>query len=112
MASVIDTEVIAQLKEILGDDLSLVLDSFISESDGIEKDLREGMSSGNLDVVKQASHSMKSMAGNVGAMKLSELSDQIQVKAANQDAGGVAELIPEFDEQLQLARTEINSLKS
>jgi len=109
MSSVIDLTILDQLKDMLGDDFVLILESFRDEGSSIIQAIESAASSSDMNQMREAAHSMKSMSGNVGAMNLSELSDQLQIAAANSEAGQVHALWPEVKSQFEQALEELES---
>ena len=110
MSSPIDMEILNQLREILGDDFVLILDSFNSEGEKLMEVMSSALSNADMEKIKEAAHSMKSMSGNVGAMHLSELADQMQIASGNADGEQVAKIWPEIQVQYPLAADALNNL--
>lgn len=110
MSSPINMEILNQLREILGEDFALILDSFNEEGEKLIKAMSSAMEDRNMDLIKEAAHSMKSMSGNVGAMLLSELADQMQIASANADAVKVEEIWPQVRDQYSLAVDVLNNI--
>lgn len=109
MDSVIDVVVLEQLKEMLGDDFVLILDSFRAEGKSIMLSMEQGSEASDMTAMKEGAHAMKSMSGNVGAMMLSDLSDKLQIAAANGDADSVADLWPQVKSQFSAALDELET---
>ena len=112
MSSVLNTEILDQLREILGEDFGLIIDSFHQEGGNLISNMQAASTSGDFQQMKEAAHSMKSMSGNVGAMELSGLSDQLQIASANEDQAKVDELWPLVKSQYDSAVIELSQLSS
>lgn len=64
--------------------------------------IREGVDSGSLAAAEDGAHALKSSAGNLGARRLQSLAAEVEQRAAEGDAEGVADLFADlqaaFDE--------------
>ena len=109
MDSVVNTAILEQLREMLGDDFGLIIDSFHEEGSALMASMENASETSNMRVMKEGAHAMKSMSGNVGAMGLSDLSDQLQIAAANEDAVTVAELWPQVRSLYSAAVEELEN---
>lgn len=110
MSSPINMEILNQLREILGEDFALILDSFNEEGEKLMEVMAAAVADDDMNQIKEAAHSMKSMSGNVGAMLLSELSDQMQNASAAVDAEKVQQLWPEIQAQYPLVLNALNEI--
>ncbi|MEL0635678.1 PAS domain S-box protein [Marinomonas sp. TI.3.20] len=93
----LDLTVLDELKDVLGDDVSMLFDAFYEDADSIvmilEKENKKKTSQVDLDVVSRAAHSMKSISQNLGGRGLSALSAQLESIARQGKVQGVHSLI-------------------
>jgi len=86
MSQLLDIDTLNTLKDVIGDDLKEIIDSFLQllpgQLDAIETSARSG-DSANL---RLHSHTLKGSAANVGAIKLSEISYMVESLAKNGEA--------------------------
>jgi HPt (histidine-containing phosphotransfer) domain-containing protein len=78
MSQLLDIDTLSTLKEVVGDDLKEIIDSFLQllpgQLDAIETSARAG-DAANL---RLHAHTLKGSAANVGAAKLSEISYTVE----------------------------------
>jgi HPt (histidine-containing phosphotransfer) domain-containing protein len=85
---------------------------FVDESSGSAKKLKELFDNSNVADAKIEAHTMKSVAGNLGAEKLSNISKELDV---NLKAGGdeyTPELIAKYDEEIDIVLKSFSKILS
>ena len=75
------------------DILTRVVDAFLVTSDPLITALREAAGSDDLKVMQNNAHSLKSSSANVGAMKLSEISKELELGCKNKTLADGSELV-------------------
>ncbi len=87
------------MRELLGEDFSLMLETYLSTSGDTFHNLAMALESSDLEQLKLHAHSMKSASQNVGAEQLSamaaELEQQIQAWELDQINERVAAILQE-----------------
>lgn len=68
----LDKGALDELKRLMGDEFSLLIDTFESDSALRIEAIAEAVASGNADEIRRAAHSFKGSAGNMGAVALTE----------------------------------------
>ncbi len=105
-ASPIDPAVIEGLERVGGTKLVRGMTGlFLEGVPARVTELRSASESGDLGAVEYAAHSLKSSAGNLGAMRLYALCQEAESAAAARDSASVAALLAEL-EQACTAATE------
>lgn len=90
-ADALDTAALNDLKDMLGDALIEIADSFLDGLDGEVTAIQRGLVADQL-AVRAAAHSLKGSAGNMGARALAELASSIEKAATQGDMLRCAEL--------------------
>ncbi|MTV50545.1 response regulator [Heliobacillus mobilis] len=89
--TVLDGEVLAGLQELASesepDFLKNILELYKEESSLLDKQLSDGFDEGSLGQISAAAHALKSSSANIGALRLSQLSAQLE------NAAKAAELV-------------------
>ena len=84
--SVIDRAVYAELRNTTGAEfVAELVDTFIEEAPGILADLRGARADGDVERFRRAAHSLKSNGRTFGAMKLTALALEFELKGMNAD---------------------------
>lgn len=81
MSEPVDTANLEMLKEVIGDDLKEILQSFIEITPQTVDKIDSALNSLNATDLRLHSHSLKGSAANIGANALSALSYGIEMKA-------------------------------
>ncbi len=104
-------ERISNLEKIGGQQfVRKMIDSFYRNVSQKIESAKEGLRIGNLEAVERAAHSIKSSAGNLGATKLENISENIEkIAELNEDINYVA-LISELENAYDDIKPELNKI--
>src|SRR5258708_25772820 len=99
--SVIDRAVYAELRDTTGAEfVAELVDTFIEEGPGMLAELRAARAEGNAERFRRAAHSLKSNGRTFGAVKLTALAREFEVKGldadSTRDVAGLAALEAEY----------------
>ena len=106
----IDRAVLDELLDSLGGDrefLAELLDTFYDDTPQQLETIRQGLSSGDAEVVRRAAHSIKSNSATFGAMHLHGLCKALEDKGKVGDLEGAAELTAAIEEEYQRVKSEL-----
>ena len=81
-----------------------LIDLFCENALKLVNDARVGEQAADLEVVERAMHSLKSTAGQLGAVRLRRLAEEIERLAQNQDADVVSTRFHALEAALEQAR--------
>lgn len=70
-----------------------------------------GHKRGDLEIIEWAVHSLRSSAGNIGALRLQELCGQIEILAAEKDGESLAPLIGQLEESFARVRPRLETVR-
>lgn len=68
----LDKDALEELQRLMGDEFSLLIDTFESDSTMRIDAIADAVVSGQADEIRRAAHSFKGSAGNMGAVLLTE----------------------------------------
>jgi HPt (histidine-containing phosphotransfer) domain-containing protein len=99
--SVIDRAVYAELRDTTGAEFAAeLLDTFIEEGPGMLAELRAARAEGNAERFRRAAHSLKTNGRTFGAVKLTALAREFELKGLDadptRDVAGLAALEAEY----------------
>ena len=99
--SIIDRAVYAELRDTTGTEfVAELVDTFIEEGPGILAELRAARDEGDAERFRRAAHSLKSNGRTFGAVKLTALAREFEVKGldtdSTRDVAGLAALEAEY----------------
>ncbi len=78
MNELLNLETLTTLKEVIGDDLNEIIDSFIDLLPAQLTAIESAIQLGNATELRSQAHTLKGSSSNVGAIKLSELAYQLE----------------------------------
>lgn len=98
---IIDPAVYAELRDTTGTEfVAELVDTFIEEGPGMLAELRAARAEGNAERFRRAAHSLKSNGGTFGAVKLTALAREFELKGLDadpvRDVAGLAALETEY----------------
>ena len=95
-ADLIDQGVLDGLRELAGEDdpglVAELIGLFLQDAPERIKDIERALSTGDLELLERAAHTLKSSCANVGALGLSDLCRRIEETARRRSTDGVASL--------------------
>lgn len=103
----VDDEVLRELQAVLGADFRVLVQTFIADSEHRLDAIRASMAAADAVALREAAHSFKGSALNVGAAPLAELCRAIETRAAGGDASADAAALSALEDE---ARRVIGAL--
>lgn len=94
--SLLDEETIATLKEVLEDEFDALIDTFLGDAPKRVTEMRACVAANDHVALETPAHTLKGSSGNVGAMELFSLCEQLvkEIRAGSvNDAAGQVEAI-------------------
>ncbi len=79
MSGLLDEEIISELVEIMGDDIGLLFETFISDSEEKIVQLKSILENGNGDEIRRLAHSLKGSSKNIGAVNLAMRCENLEI---------------------------------
>lgn len=106
--SLVTSEAVGRLKEWGGDALlGRMIDLFLELAPQRLQALAEGERSGDLAALEGTAHSLKSSAGNLGALRLQEAAEQLETAARGGEEARVRGLVSEIRDSWVLTEVEL-----
>lgn len=99
MSGVLDSTIISELKEIMGEDLEMLLSTYVEDTQQKIEQLKLEINEDNADSIRRTAHSIKGSSKNVGATELADWCQQMETAARDGDLQ---------DADSQLANIEIS----
>jgi len=78
---VLDTEILDELRAMLGGDLDHLVDVFLADTPRLIATLEQAATGPDYDALRDAAHSLKSSSANLGAMSLSAAAKRVELGA-------------------------------
>lgn len=97
----VDRDVLNALQEVMEDEYPALLDTFIADSEERLCILRNAEDAAQL---MNAAHSFKGSSSNMGAIRLTELCNELEQRAKQESLAGIEKLVDEIDEEFAIVR--------
>src|SRR6516165_1709942 len=110
--SVIDRAVYAELQETTGAEfVAELVDTFVQEGPGMLAELRTARAEGNAERFRRAAHSLKSNGKTFGAVKLTELAREFELKGLDADSARDVAGLAAVEAEYARAAAELEALR-
>lgn len=90
MSNLLDMSILTTLKDVIGDDLNDIIDSFLELLPGQVSAIQQAIKDGDETSLRLHAHTLKGSASNVGANGLAEVSLRIETLAKQGDTQGAS----------------------
>jgi len=105
----LDYNVLALLQDVMEDGYPLLLDTFLSDSEGRLNSLHQAALAQDAEALRRAAHSFKGSCGNMGAPLLAELCRQLEELGRAGELSGAPALLEQAVREFSIIRPLIES---
>jgi HPt (histidine-containing phosphotransfer) domain-containing protein len=110
MADALDTLVVVQLRELMGDEFGAVVAAFLADSAARMKDVEQALVTADCERASRAAHALKGMCLNMGANTLSKVLSALEAAARNGDVAALPPLWQVVQNEYPKARAAAEGL--
>ena len=110
MSKTLNTAVLEELKMIMEDEFSSLLETFLEESAKQFAEVQNAWAEQDMDQLRRSAHTLKGSCGNIGAETLQGTCQHLESSAHQGVADGIPELIDVAAVQLEEVNGAINAL--
>jgi HPt (histidine-containing phosphotransfer) domain-containing protein len=82
----LDEQVLITLRDVMGDDFSLLIETYISDAEVRLNALAASIAQRDADTLRRAAHSFKGSSFNIGALRLGAYCDEMEALALAGDS--------------------------
>ncbi len=109
-ATILDRVVLEELYEIMDEDFVAILESYLANAPRLMNGIKTAIQSGDLEALVTSAHPLKSSSANVGAVQLSVLARELELKGRQQDQTDLPELYQQTLEVYRRSTTELEEM--
>ncbi len=94
----VDYDVLSALQEVMEGEYPVLLETFLNDSEQRLAQLQHALAhqATGLPELGMAAHSFKGSSGNLGAVRLAELCSRLEIRAQNNQWGGIEALVAQI----------------
>ncbi|TKB23109.1 response regulator [Desulfopila sp. IMCC35006] len=111
-AGPIDQSVLSTLKDLQikgrPDILVRIINAYIKSSEPLINQLQKGLAANDLKIVQNSAHSLKSSSANVGALRLSQISRELEMCCKNNILENIMELVAAIESEFIGVKLALN----
>lgn len=100
----LNQQALATLKEVMEDDFSLLINTFLQDSENRLKTLDSLVDSDNADAIRRAAHSFKGSCSNIGALLLASYCAELEKKGVSNDISNIQPELDRIKQEYQLVK--------
>lgn len=106
----LDQAATQELRNIMGNEFALLVQTFIRDSAQRIEAIRTGVTGGDVDGMRRAAHSFKGSAANMGAPRLADLCRALEELGRSGETNGAYPLIDELVVEYGAVERELTAL--
>lgn len=110
VGGVLDRTVLDKLRLVTGDKFGLIIKTFSGNAEKLVADMEAAQTAGDAESLTRAAHSLKSSAGQLGALALQETAGQIEARAGEGDTVGTASAVERARTQFAAVQQELEKI--
>ncbi|MCW8878785.1 MAG: Hpt domain-containing protein [Kangiellaceae bacterium] len=110
MTDVLDSTIISELQEIMGEDLGMLLETYVEDTQQKIEQLKSEIKEKNTDSIRRTAHSIKGSSKNVGATELADWCQQMETGAREENLQDVDIQLANIESSFQNVCDAIQSL--
>lgn len=107
--SALDHSTFSEMRELMGDALVEFIHTYLENSPQLIHKIETGLAQDNPETIFHSAHQLKGGSGSIGAMKLSNISLEIEKIGRSGSTQGVASLLNQLKSEYALLETELKS---
>ena len=106
----LDMDALKELKQIMGDEFSLLIETFKNDSVVRIQSIETAIAGGDPEEIRRAAHSFKGSAGNMGATALTELCRTLEDRGHSGKADGCDALLAQIIDEYHIVQAGLAEL--
>lgn len=109
-ASQLDMDVLNELKDVMGEEFPLLIDTFVSDSDQRIITIEQAVQAADPEAIRRTAHSFKGSASNMGAAGLTEFCRQLEALGHEGRSDGADVIYQSLSLEYQAVRAALSSI--
>ncbi|MCR9278831.1 MAG: Hpt domain-containing protein [Pseudomonadaceae bacterium] len=110
MTTHLDETLICELRELMEDDFTVLLDAYLAEAPIQRAAIETAFEESDPEALRRTAHSLKGSSANIGATQLAQICHKIEESAHGADADQLAMLLSGLASEFDVVGEEIRGL--
>lgn len=110
MTKHLDDTLIGELRELMEDDFTVLLDAYLAEAPVQKAAIEAAFADADSEALRRTAHSLKGSSANIGATLLADACHRIEESAHRSDADQLASLLAGLAIEFDLVSEEVKGL--
>ncbi len=106
----IDETALAELREIMGDDFNLLIETFVADSKLRLEAIDEAINQQDTEALRTSAHSFKGSALNISAHILTELCKELEFMGRDNEIDNAAEILAQVKVEFENVKVFLDAL--
>lgn len=106
----LNLEQLAELKEVLEDEFSVLIKTYLQDAELRQRLIKEAVESKDYEAARLAAHSLKGASANLGALMLAEICEHLEHDCRSGNYNDCGLLNQKIHDEFAIVRTELSKL--
>ena len=106
----LDMESLNALIEVMGDEFSMLVETFVNDSDVRIETIREAVSVADPEAIRRTAHSLKGSASNMGALTLTQFCRELEELGHEGKTEGADKLLEQITAEYVVVKNQLQAL--
>lgn len=109
MTNFLNTTLVDELKIIMEEDLALLYETYISDSQAKLAELQSAFDDNDFDLIRRIAHSLKGSSRNVGADVVAEICERLEFSAREENIPNGSDFLADIQSAFESTQTQIDN---
>jgi len=105
----LDNQIVRELHEIMGDDIGMLYETFLSDSENKLVELKDAIELSDGDLIRRTAHSLKGSSRNIGAVDLAANAESLEKAGREGNFDQLDAMFHAIGDTFSLVKSEIQS---
>ncbi len=106
----VDTDALVELKEVMEEDFSLLVETYLADTDTRIANLKTSIEEDDADAIRKIAHSIKGSSSNLFAADLASICNKLEECGKANTLDQASELMAQIEQEYQHVSAQLNKL--
>lgn len=110
MTDSVDASMINELKDLMEDEFSLLIETYITDSDQRLTDLEQAIDGKNAEQIRELAHAFKGSSSNLGAQPLADICFELENMGRDGQVDGAPEVLIRLKDEYTVVKSYFSDM--